>query len=153
MHPERNIIRTEWLIENAAQDLIDVLSSEEFADDIRRLLARGRAAKILLAAVQYDNREEAAAVGVEIAAVLAGIQFPPGDYGFIYVLTDASGLFKIGRTADLDSRMISMRGVNPTVRLLAYFESKNAPEMERALHNAFRHSRVIGEWFDLLGFR
>jgi hypothetical protein len=78
-------------------------------------------------------------------------QIPAGEPGIVYVLTDASGLYKIGRTVDLAGRLRDIALGNPTVRVIAYFETHNAPAVELLLHGFYASSRVVGEWFDLAG--
>ena len=55
--------------------------------------------------------------------------------------------FKIG-ASDVRSRLASLQTGNPyELELQACWEFSNAEPVERALHQAFEKSRMLGEWF------
>lgn len=58
--------------------------------------------------------------------------------------------FKIGIATDVRSRMASLQTGNPyLLELENCYEFTNAEPVERALHQAFAKSRMVGEWFCL----
>lgn len=70
--------------------------------------------------------------------------------GFVYLLADGLGLYKIGYTQNsVQSRFNSLKVGNSNISIVAYFESKNAKLEEKQLHEEFGHKRVAGEWFKL----
>jgi hypothetical protein len=62
-----------------------------------------------------------------------------------YLMTDASGYFKIGKTTDVEKRLNTFRTGNPTIRLLHIINNN----VETELHRTYRSKRFIGEWFCL----
>lgn len=61
------------------------------------------------------------------------------------VKSDISPLYKIGKTRDVKSRMIGIRGSLSWVNIELIREYDK--DVESFLHNEFRHSRITGEWF------
>lgn len=70
--------------------------------------------------------------------------------GHVYVIQDKrSGLFKIGRTTDMNRRMKEL-GVGKTSRLIQSKEVDNAPRVEKEAHNKYKSSRLPQtEYFNL----
>jgi hypothetical protein len=62
-----------------------------------------------------------------------------------YLMTDASGYIKIGKAQDINKRFASLKGGNPTLKIIAYLD-KN---IETNLHREFASYRILGEWFSL----
>ncbi len=62
-----------------------------------------------------------------------------------YIMTDASGYYKIGQSASIENRLKTLRTGNPTLRIV--YASQN--NIEAYLHKKIRPFKVIGEWFDL----
>lgn len=71
--------------------------------------------------------------------------------GYIYAIENASdGLDKVGRTINPSLRLSQIqRQSTNTVKYACLARTKNAPALERALHQTFASKRVKGEWFDL----
>ncbi len=71
--------------------------------------------------------------------------------GWVYVGTDASGLYKIGRTEKNPAkREAQIRNMNPTFRLVGYVKADRlGVSLEEQLHAKFATRRVVGEWFRL----
>ena len=83
----------------------------------------------------------------EIKAVLHGHN---REAGFIYVLSDGQGHFKIGRTKCLSSRVKQLSAQPPfEIKLIGAFRAVNAAYFERAEHVRLAASRKRGEWFTL----
>ena len=67
--------------------------------------------------------------------------------GFVYILTDATGLYKIGYTKSIHDRMINFKIGNTSIIIKElYIGNMND---EKALHIKFCKSCVQGEWFKL----
>ena len=62
-----------------------------------------------------------------------------------YILTDGSGLYKIGKSIDVRKRVKSLMIGNPSIRIVAIFHK----DVESMLHDIFKEKRVAGEWFRL----
>lgn len=62
-----------------------------------------------------------------------------------YIMSDATGLFKIGRSTDIQRRLLTLKIGNPTIRLKFYING----DFEKELHNKFTSKHIIGEWFAL----
>lgn len=69
--------------------------------------------------------------------------------GYVYLMKDASGSYKIGATANLDKRLEQLKSANPTIELVKFAESRDPMALERQLHAYFREKRGHGEWFGL----
>jgi hypothetical protein len=74
----------------------------------------------------------------------------PNKKGHVYVIQDKrSGLFKIGRTTDMNRRMKEL-GVGKTSRLIQSKEVENAPRVEKEAHSKYKNSRLPqSEYFNL----
>jgi hypothetical protein len=71
---------------------------------------------------------------------------------FVYIGFDGTKkYFKIGITGDIRRREKEIRNMNPTFKMMYYFEPDQvkAWESEQYLHNRFADKRVAGEWFEL----
>jgi hypothetical protein len=62
-----------------------------------------------------------------------------------YLMTDASGYIKIGKSQDIDKRLSTLKIGNPTIKVINFLD-KN---IEHELHTIYKSKRIIGEWFDL----
>ena len=70
--------------------------------------------------------------------------------GWVYVLDDGQGHYKIGKAKDLTRRVRDLRIQLPWPITVNYaFQSTNYHQDERTLHQHFKHKRLNGEWFDL----
>lgn len=70
--------------------------------------------------------------------------------GWIYVLDDHMGHFKIGCAAVLDKRIKQLAIQLPFSVSIAYcFQADAYQAVERDLHRHFKHRRLKGEWFEL----
>ncbi|HWQ32280.1 MAG TPA: GIY-YIG nuclease family protein [Blastocatellia bacterium] len=70
--------------------------------------------------------------------------------GFIYVLHDQMGHYKIGRTIRLSDRIRTLKIQLPfPVEVVTAVEVPNCHECERELHAVFAGCRMNGEWFAL----
>lgn len=73
---------------------------------------------------------------------------------YVYLIKEnLMGYYKIGVTSN-PARRMEQFGVKLPFRtfIVAILECRDAYKTERALHNAYRHKRVHGEWFNLSGW-
>jgi hypothetical protein len=70
--------------------------------------------------------------------------------GWIYLIESENGLHKIGYTANLKHRLLSLSAQSSVVvRYIHYFKSKHMATSEKWLHNKYKDYRHHGEWFQL----
>jgi hypothetical protein len=77
---------------------------------------------------------------------------PRNRAGYVYVLAvpNTPGLFKIGRTVDLDNRLRTFNVKLPfTVQFEHTIKSRDCYTLETMLHHLFAAQRVEGEFFTL----
>ena len=66
---------------------------------------------------------------------------------FVY-LVRSHGLYKIGRTADLNKRLSTLRSSSPCdIELIYSIESMDASNIESRLHQLYKNQNHHGEWF------
>lgn len=73
-------------------------------------------------------------------------------HGYVYLLAvhNSPGLYKIGRTFDLDDRIRTFNVKLPfPVEYEHTIKTDNCYALERTLHNLFKDQRVNGEFFTL----
>jgi hypothetical protein len=72
---------------------------------------------------------------------------------YVYIGIDETKKYvKIGITGNIMRRQKEIQHMNPTFRMLLYFQPPDqvtAYETEKFLHSHFADKRVIGEWFNL----
>ena len=71
--------------------------------------------------------------------------------GYVYLIWSSFGLYKIGRTSNVEKRFAKLkyeRYPDP-LKLIFAMLVQNQFEVEEELHRKFRKKRVYGEWFDL----
>jgi len=68
--------------------------------------------------------------------------------GYIY-LVGGNGVYKIGKSRDIPSRMRSFLQLPFKTRLIHSIPTSDMVWAENYLHRAFAHCRMNGEWFDL----
>lgn len=70
--------------------------------------------------------------------------------GFIYLIRLENGLYKIGKTKNMKSRMNAFSVTFPMAWELIYkFETEDYSNAEISLHKMFYDKRKVGEWFEL----
>jgi hypothetical protein len=67
----------------------------------------------------------------------------------VYLITDASGLYKIGVASSMDIRLATIRSANPTATVVEVARAENAKALEQELHRRYANRRRAGEWFAL----
>lgn len=73
------------------------------------------------------------------------------DNGAIYLIkSEASGLFKIGKTIDIHKRLAQIKTADPSCKVVfVHYEVASCNKKEKEIHNHFSCKRVTGEWFNL----
>lgn len=70
--------------------------------------------------------------------------------GFVYLIHDAAGLYKVGYSANPEARVLAMQSGNPrTLTLISKVAVDNRVEAERILHERLKNFHVIREWYSL----
>ncbi len=70
----------------------------------------------------------------------------------VYILKTGKNLYKIGKTQDLQKRLLVYQTHLPILfRIIRQYLATNMSELEESLHLIFQHKRVKGEWFELTG--
>lgn len=64
---------------------------------------------------------------------------------YTYIITDSSGMYKIGSSYDPKKRIKSLAIGNPTISVVLVIDG----DVEKELHGTFESQRVKGEWFGL----
>ena len=67
--------------------------------------------------------------------------------GYVYVMQDYSGLYKIGYSQNSDERLKQLKTANPKINMYANYPANRLDE--RLLHKLFKKYRDCGEWFKL----
>lgn len=71
--------------------------------------------------------------------------------GYVYFLESDNGLIKIGKSANLEKRIINLaRGNAAKLNLVGYLEDdiEKTDSLEVSLHKRFQYLRSHGEWFE-----
>lgn len=75
---------------------------------------------------------------------------PTRKPGYVYLIKSATGLYKIGRAKNLNSRVTNIQVSSPVeVELVYSIYSNDYITLEMELHQRFDHARKRGEWFAL----
>lgn len=86
---------------------------------------------------------------VALAKVPKPLPRPSSESGYVYIMR-CGKYHKIGKTADLQQRLLAMNTHNPEpVELVASFQCEHRHRLETDLHKRFKFKRKNGEWFDL----
>jgi len=74
----------------------------------------------------------------------------PPKSGYIYVLRADNGLYKIGRSVNIDGRIKRLETVLPyELEFVCAIEAEDYITTEERLHQVFADKCVKGEWFEL----
>ena len=74
--------------------------------------------------------------------------------GFVYLIrgpkNGSEQLYKIGQTSNMQARMRNLQTGSPTkLEIVKFIQTDDALMIERKLHNAFKETRIRGEWIAL----
>lgn len=71
------------------------------------------------------------------------------DVGYVYVVHDSYGNYKIGRAKNLKTRIQSYKSYLPYFKLIKTVRVENHESYEKELHTRFADKRITREWFKL----
>lgn len=139
-----------------------VAAREAMHEQVRQItagliMAADMQAAIRMGVQDWSERADirVAAPGVsaapQIAALTEGVTppTPPRGTGYVYLMR-ADDMCKIGCATDPLRRLRDIQGATPQhVTLVHTIETDNMIRLEAALHSAFEHRRIRGEWFQL----
>lgn len=67
-------------------------------------------------------------------------------YGTYIALNERTGLFKIGKTRNVERRIVKLKQeFGDNINLISFFSE----DVEYELHEKLKYNRVYGEWFDI----
>jgi Rha family phage regulatory protein len=70
--------------------------------------------------------------------------------GFVYIIKDYSGgYYKIGKTIDLERRLMQLRTGNIDIEIICSLQDINYGLIETKLHRENEDKLIYGEWFDI----
>jgi phage anti-repressor protein len=70
--------------------------------------------------------------------------------GFVYIIKDYSnGYYKIGKTIDLERRLMQLRTGNVNIEIVCSLQDINYGLIETKLHRENEDRLIYGEWFDI----
>ena len=70
--------------------------------------------------------------------------------GYIYLIQESHGLYKIGYARDINQRIGSMQSGNPfPLVLIAHVEVRNMVDAERFIHSELKAYHVVREWYSM----
>jgi len=99
----------------------------------------------------YDNRGWYRAISEKFSE--QWIKFPSTNTdhkGYVYILKTEDGLYKIGKTIDLDKRVRTLKIQLPyKVELFHSVQTYHFHDFERFLHTTLGYFRMNGEWFKI----
>lgn len=68
----------------------------------------------------------------------------------VYILKSGKKMYKIGRSEDLQERVVSYRTHLPSFfEVVRQYMADNSNDLEKGLHTIFQHKKVKGEWFQM----
>lgn len=69
--------------------------------------------------------------------------------GYVYVIESELGIYKIGRTKNVDARMTQLKSLPFKIELVHTIACEDDQQFEQELHDRFKDKRKTGEWFNL----
>lgn len=68
--------------------------------------------------------------------------------GYVYLLGADNGLFKIGKSKNVNARLADLNKQSPvSIEILHSFASEDYTTAEKELHKRYKNKRKVGEWF------
>ena len=69
--------------------------------------------------------------------------------GFVYIISDGCGGFKVGVSVNPEKRLKTMQTGNRKTLILEHYEHKLKPyKVEKVVHQSLAKYRTKGEWFE-----
>lgn len=69
--------------------------------------------------------------------------------GYVYILGSELGIYKIGRTKNVELRMKQLEGIPFKTELIHTIPCEDDTKFEAELHERYKSKRKTGEWFEL----
>ncbi len=69
--------------------------------------------------------------------------------GYVYIITDTYGNYKIGKTGNPLSRLLSLQLGLPYFEIVHYIYCRNMHDREKELHERYKDKKIRNEWFKL----
>ena len=74
----------------------------------------------------------------------------PYKAGYVYVIINGNGLYKIGKSLNPEQRLKSLTlGDKGKILIKNHYKYQNYNEIEKELHVIFNSKKISGEWFEL----
>ena len=100
-----------------------------------------------VAAAQRARRQRRTSKVAELSRYHKALDILPG---YVYLLRDTAGMYKIGLSKDVPSRVRNIQRRHPRpITIVHTVASKYTHHLEHALHHRFHHRHAYGEWFHL----
>lgn len=80
-----------------------------------------------------------------IINMLKSMRKPKRQFKTYILIDNAAGLYKIGRTVDVDKRFAALSVANPSISVVMVIDDN----VENELHKTYSTKRVKSEWFCL----
>ncbi len=98
----------------------------------------------------YDEEKEIRYKTIEIIVEEGCWDASASVPGYVYFVKSENGKVKIGKTANIEERVRTLKRQIPfALSLEHYFETRDMKAVERMFHEKFAENRLEGEWFDL----
>lgn len=72
-----------------------------------------------------------------------------GREGHVYVFLISEGIYKIGRTYDIQKRLKALRAGNPNIKCVWSAWSRDCYELEKRIHVSMKNFHIDREFFSL----
>jgi predicted GIY-YIG superfamily endonuclease len=69
--------------------------------------------------------------------------------GYVYIIESELGIYKIGRTKNVDARISQLKSLPFKIELVHTIACEDDQQFEHELHDRFKDKRKTGEWFNL----
>ncbi|MEW6208252.1 MAG: GIY-YIG nuclease family protein [Acidobacteriota bacterium] len=115
----------------------------------KRLLAQ-YGERLVCVRYRYDEKREKRFKTVEIIVEESDWDPCASVPGYVYFVKSENGKVKIGKTANLEERVRTLKRQIPFALSLEHsFKTRDMKAVERMFHEKFAENRLEGEWFDL----
>jgi excisionase family DNA binding protein len=115
------------------------------AQDLGEILGVDKSALGLPDGRTFDSERIETFLGTTDAQKLLDRMSPKPTRSWVYFMRRTDGLVKIGVTTDPERRLRALQNAGGPMDLVAWFEGDAG--VEKALHDRFASTRVVGEWF------
>lgn len=120
------------ILDNYIIDYALSLINDEYRDEFNRILALN----FMISTQQRGNM---------VISALNRLEPKSEKCIYTYIMSDSSGLYKIGKSVSPQIRVNQLKTGNPTIKLEFYISGDH----ENRLHKLFKNKNLNGEWFKL----